>query len=428
MRRAIVLVGVLLLLPAWVAAQQPDPAEKTREERLAALEERMRTLEAELRELKAARAPMGPGQAVAAKLLLASTPAPDALADPASGPAQTQGGTSAQLPVYGGATGASKALNPDISVIGNFWGAIGRNTVRPVPALEFHEAEIAFQAIVDPFARADFFLSLGREGVELEEGYLTFSSLPAGFVARVGKMRAAFGKANAMHNDALSWIDRPLMAENLVAGEDGINDAGLSVTRILPAPKGLFLEGTAQVFRGDSGDVFTASRRQDVSYVGHLRGYKDLTESTNVDLGFSYARGHNDVGNSFITQLYGMDATLRWKPLRRAIYHNLVARTELVWSRREQLPALQRAFGFYASVDFRVNRRWTVGGRYDRSGRARQADLTDSGFSALLTYWPSEFSQVRAQYRFARYAEGRDANELRFQFLFVLGAHGAHPF
>ncbi|MGB7621526.1 MAG: TonB-dependent receptor, partial [Terriglobia bacterium] len=66
--------------------------------------------------------------------------------------------------------------------------------------------------------------------------------------------------------------------------------------------------------------------------------------------------------------------------------------------------------------------------RYDRSGRANNANLIDSGFSTILTYWPSEFSQIRGQYRFAHYAEGRDGNELRFQLQFSLGAHGAHPF
>ena len=103
-------------------------------------------------------------------------------------------------------------------------------------------------------------------------------------------------------------------------------------------------------------------------------------------------------------------------------------RSEFVWSHRDELAAMQRAFGFYTSAEYRVNRRWTVGGRYDRSDRDRAANLTDSGFSALVTYWPSEFSQIRGQYRFARYAEGRDGNELRFQILFSMGAHGAHPF
>ncbi len=452
MNRVAVLASMLFLLPGVLAAQQPEQAQQqlppadTKDDRLKALEERVRVLEAEITTLKAtccAAAAAAPGAPPPA----APAPAPEAGPPAAPAPQLAQvpvavPGGPAQLPVYGGASAAAKALNPDISVIGDFLGTVGRDRVRtagfaspmvPVRPLELHESEVAFQAIIDPYARGDFFFSFGESGVNVEEGYLTFTALPGGFVAKVGKMRAAFGKVNTIHNHALEWTDRPMVTDNLVNGEDGISDAGLSVTRILPAPKGVFLEATGQVYRGDSGDLFVASKRQDVSYVAHLRGYKDLSESTNVDLGFSYARGHNDAGSAFHTQLYGIDATLRWKPLRRAIYHSFLARTELVWSHRDQLsstvlPETQRAVGFYTSGEYRLNRRWTVGGRYDRTGRPRQADLTDRGFSALLTYWPSEFSQIRGQYRFARYAEGLDANELRFQFLFVMGAHGAHPF
>src|SRR5678810_809572 len=113
--------------------------------------------------------------------------------------------------------------------------------------------------------RDSFFISFGEEGVELEEGFVTFPTLPGGLLVKVGKQRAAFGKVNTLHNHVLPWTDRPLVSENLVNGEDGISDAGLSISRILPAPKGLFLEGTAQIFRGDSDDVFHAYKRSDVS-------------------------------------------------------------------------------------------------------------------------------------------------------------------
>ena len=56
------------------------------------------------------------------------------------------------------------------------------------------------------------------------------------------------------------------------------------------------------------------------------------------------------------------------------------------------------------------------------------ASLHDTGQSLTLTYWPSEFSQVRGQFRRTRYAEGVTANEFLFQFQFSIGAHGAHPF
>ena len=112
---------------------------------------------------------------------------------------------------------------------------------------------------------------------------------------KVGKQQAAFGKINTLHSHVLPWIDRPLVMDNLVGGEEGFADAGLSVARLIPNPW-VFLEATGQVYRGDSGDLFQSSKRGDVSYVGHLRGYGDLNESSNIDLGLSYARGHNGSG------------------------------------------------------------------------------------------------------------------------------------
>jgi hypothetical protein len=441
-----------MLLTVPLCAQQtnaPDAnAQNTAalEQRIRDLEDRVIALEGKLRTISAA-----PGQAAAnapapapasAQPSPPQAPAPVATVPAQPSPNEAQTGAAAanigQLPVYGGASAASKALNPDISVIGDFIGAAGGNTppplatLQPFPSLEMHESEIGMQAIIDPYARGDFFFSFGEEGVNLEEGYITFTALPAGFVAKVGKMRSAFGKVNVMHNHVLPWVDRPLVTTNLVGGEDGIDDAGFSLERILPAPKGIFLEATGQVFRGDSDDVFQHVTRSDVSTVEHLRAYRDITESTNLDLGFSYARGHNNgsppLPGDFITQLYGVDATLRWKPLRRSIYHSFVGRSELIWSRREQLPTEQRAFGFYTSGDYQFARRWFTGARFDWSDRSRFANLTDKGFAATLTYWPSEFSQVRGEYRFTHYAENRDSNELLMQFIFSLGAHGAHPF
>jgi hypothetical protein len=344
------------------------------------------------------------------------------------------GGPTGQLPLYGAGAAASKVFNPDIAVIGDFLGAAGRNTVNPSPALEMHESEAAFQAVVDPYARADFFISFGEEGVELEEGYLTFPAIPGGLLVKVGKQRAAFGKVNTLHNHLLPWTDRPLAINNLVGGEEGIGDAGISVARLIPNPW-MFLEATGQVYRGDSGDLFQSSKRGDLAYVGHLRGYQDITENTNIDLGGSYSRGHNASGvtggidlGRFVTDLWGVDATVRWRPLQRSIYHSFVGRTELIWSRREQPLGTQRAFGYYASGDYQFARRWFAGARYDHAEHADDGSLRDRGGAFVLTYWPSEFSQIRGQYRRTRYAEGVVANEALFQFLFSIGAHGAHVF
>ena len=456
-RMLIAVVTILFSTPLFAqqsstsAAQASTQDTAALEQRIKDLEERLIALEGQVRMLKSGQAQPAAApqpQPAGAQPAETAAQAPPQIAAPAPtpAPAETQAGiatTGGQLPIYGGASAASKALNPDISVIGDFVGAAGGNsapssaTLQPFPSLQMHESEVGFQAIIDPYARGDFFISFGEEGVNLEEGYITFTALPAGVVAKVGKMRSVFGKVNLMHNHVLPWIDRPIVNTNLVGGEDGIDDAGVSIERILPAPKGIFLEATGQVFRGDSADVFKASQKSDVSTVAHLRGYKDITESTNLDIGLSYARGHNDAGTNsvtplsstdFLTQLYGVDATLRWKPLRRSIYHSFVGRSEFIWSQRQQPLREQRAFGFYTSADYQLKRRWFLGGRYDWSDRSRFADVTDKGGSVVLTYWPSEFSQIRGQYRFTNYAENIKANELLMQVIFSLGAHGAHPF
>jgi len=365
-----------------------------------------------------------------------ATPQPPATPPAAEVPAGAAGagGPTGTLPVYGASAGSSKIFNPDIAVIGDFLGAGGHNSVNPQPALEMHESEASFQAVVDPYARADFFFSFGEEGVGLEEGYATLTALPGGLLTKIGKMRAAFGKVNTMHNHVLPWTDRPLVTVNLVGGEDGIDDAGVSVARLIPNPW-LFLEATGQVYRGDSDELFHSSKPSDLAYVGHLRAYYDITENTNIDFGVSAAHGHNfagivdggDIGR-FTTTLYGIDATLKWKPLSRSIYHSFTGRTEWIWSRHEQFDGTQKPWGMYLSGDYQFARRWFAGARLDRSGRAFDASLVDTGGSFVVTYWPSEFSQVRGQYRRINYALGPAADQWLFQFQFSIGAHGAHPF
>jgi hypothetical protein len=147
--------------------------------------------------------------------------------------------------------------------------------------------------------------------------------------------------------------------------------------------------------------------------------------------------------------------------LQKSIYHGFTARTELIWARTVtatqlfdptlRIPGqniIRTPFGMYASADYQLGRRWFAGARFDRSQRVCglptepptvdncvapgfqpfRTLLRDNGGSELVTYWPSEFSQIRGQLRRTHYGEGPWANEFVFQFLFSMGAHGAHPF
>jgi hypothetical protein len=395
--------------PADEIARLRESLEALRQEygsRIAALEGRLAALEKEQ-----GTAPSAPAEPVPP--LPAEPPAPAPTAD--------SGTTAAAAPVA-----SSKVFNPDIAVIGNFVGAAGPTPGGGEPSLSLQESEFSFQAVVDPYARADFFLTFGPEEVGVEEGYLSFTALPGGFLGKVGKMRQAFGRVNTEHPHTLPYADLPLISRNLLGGE-ALSDSGLSLAKLLPVP-GFFLEATGQVYQGSS-NVFQAPTRGDLQYAGRVRAYRDLSESTNVDLGGSIAYGHNGVTAESKTRLLGADLTLRYRPLRRSIYTSVFARGEAVWSRRED-PAggTVNAFGAYGYLGYQFARRWTAGVRLDTADRADVAGQRDKGGSFILTYRPSEFSLVRAQYRRTTLAEESPANELLFQFLFTIGAHGAHPF
>ena len=334
------------------------------------------------------------------------------------------------------AAAASKAFNPDISVIGNFLGIAGNNPNSEEPSLSLTEAEVAFQAVVDAYARADFFFAASEDGVEVEEGYITFTALPAHLLLKVGKLRAQFGKTNTLHTHAMPTADRPLVTNNLVGGEEGISDAGFSLSHLLQVPA-LFVELTGEVFRGDS-EVFQTTKRSDLNYVGRVRAYRDLSEATNIDVGVSYTQGRSTIEDESLDELFdesfgkrltAIDVTFRYRPLRRAIYRRLNLRTELIWGRQDlPLDSHASSFGFYGLGEYQFARRWYIGARGDRSGRIHDGDLVDTGGSVFLTFWPTEFSQIRGQVRRINYAEGTSGNEFLFQLNFSIGAHGAHVF
>ena len=439
----ILTAGLLLvlcaLMPATVRAQTPDPAappaggggdvETLRRE----LDTLKREYDARLAELERRLAAIGAGAEPSAGPSPATPASPPPPPSPSPPPSPEPAAAAsvpppASLPAEPGPqpVPSGKVFNPDMAVIGNLLGAAGTNAVESSPALQLEEAEASFQAVVDPYARGDFFIAVGPEGAELEEGFITFTSLPGGLLVKAGKLRGQFGKVNAMHTHALAWTDRPLVTRNLVGGEEGISDAAVSVSKLIPNPL-LFLELTGEVMGGRS-DVFAGSERSHVSYIGRLRAYRDLTEGTNIDLGTSFAFGHTDVEPDATRRLFGVDATVRYRPLRRSIYRRFLARTELIWNQDRLQSAEPTVFGMYASGEYQFARRWFAGGRYDYSQRPLDSSLADKGGAATLTFWPSEFSQVRGQYRRTNYAEGVRANEFLFQFLFSIGAHGAHVF
>ncbi|HSQ60442.1 MAG TPA: hypothetical protein VLT84_08420 [Acidobacteriota bacterium] len=349
----------------------------------------------------------------------------------------------AQSPGTGSALpSGSNLLNPALSVIGWFQAEAGdQNNAEGSSAFSFREAEVAFQANVDPYSRADFYIAVSpEEGVDLEEGTITFLALPAGLTAKLGKFRGNFGKFNRTHPPETAFADRPLAAERFF-GEEGLAAAGASASWLVPGLP-FYANVDAEITNtpeAEEGPVaFAPYRGKDLLYLGRLSTFFDLSEAANLAIGGSWADGANGFAqaDSNVTpsalraSVAGADVTFRWKNPRRAIYRSLIAQVE--WMQRtaetDGGPDVVRRGG-YAWTDFQFSRRWHVGGRYDWSDTLDGPEEEPAtGWLGFLTFNPSEFASLSAQVRRLSLEGGPDESQYFLKTTFNIGPHGQHPF
>ena len=420
-RRLMLLFAAVMSMPIY--AQQPTVEQ---------LEKRLDELTAQITQIREELARMKGAEPAPAQDLTQIEVAPAPAVQPTATPAPASSLADVETVSNVSNPAASKVFNPDISVVGNFLGKAGRDN--PIefgpddkrPPMQLKEAELAFEAFVDPYAKAKFFLGVGPEGVEIEEAYANFITLPYDLTSKVGKMKSTFGKANTWHTHIRPWVDQPLVVHNFF-GDEGLNDSGISVSKSINNPFNAFIEATGEVFSGDSEGVFERRSHNDLFYNAHLKVFRDITENSNVELGTSLARG-TPVGTDGHSTFGGLDFTYRWKPLARGKYRGVIARVEAITNDRSGLD--RNLKGAYGSVDVQIARRWFAGARLDAADRLSDSQrVTDRGTSLVLTFWPSEFSQLRTQLRRTSYGDiGRAVNEILFQLQFAIGAHGAHTF
>ena len=192
----------------------------------------------------------------AAGALSQESPPPEPTPTPAPEPPPATPAPSA--PSGGGAVNPT-FFNPSIAVIGNFLANVGHNPVQPSPAFQVEESEISLQAVVDPYARADVFLSFTNDGVEVEEGYVTFLTLPWQLQAKAGKFLVQFGKINELHLHVLPWVDEPLPMQDILLQSqfETWGAEGISVSKLIELPGDTYSEAFFQVL--DNSTAATSS-------------------------------------------------------------------------------------------------------------------------------------------------------------------------
>ncbi|HEX4573802.1 MAG TPA: hypothetical protein VH158_01630 [Gemmatimonadales bacterium] len=402
-------LAALVALPAAGRAQQPT------QRQLDSLAVQVRALKAELESLRAAVAHAATGAPAArADTSLAALRAAAAAAagtDTARLKADTL-----QPTRFIGRERNQAQLNPEISATGDV-RAYGQTPGVQRNNFDAREFELGFQSALDPYSNTKIFISLENGAVSVEEGYAYWTGLPGHLRFDIGKFRQQFGELNRWHLHALPETEYPLALRTYL-GDDGLAGTGISLYR---AFGGLGThELTAQVTRSASDvELFGGSARP--TYLVRLLNFWQLTSSTYLQIGGTGLYGTNP-DSALRTKVGGLDFRLTWRPPAQALYRNWTLRGEVYGLRKEVSAAGQTHLGWYVGTTYKLDQRWILGARYDYVEQPVGGRIARQVIPSL-TWWESEWVELRAQYTWAKLTGLSAAGQLAIQAVWAIGPH-----
>lgn len=309
-------------------------------------------------------------------------------------------------------------LNPEISATGILLG----NTGSARDEFDAQEFELDLQSSLDPFSRVRMTLAFSDEGVDVEEGYVLYNSLPGGLQLKAGKFRQRFGPLNQQHLHALPQSDYPL-AYQLYFGDEGLAQTGVGLDWLLPKPWASANELVFEVTDGENERAFAGESFEDFSFLARLKNFWDLSSAAYLEWGLSGISGKTAQGGD--SRVWGTDLTVHWQPPTRAKYRELTWRTELLRSERDDPGGIRReADGLYTYLEGLVAQNLYVGARFDLVEDPLNPDRELRAIAPYLTWWQSEFVRLRAEYSYVEENPGGH-NDDRFtlQLTWAAGPH-----
>jgi len=353
------------------------------------------------------------------------------------------------------APSSPSALNPAITVVGNFLGradsrkVFNADGIRIDNKMSLREAELDMRAAIDPYADGVFVASIesespGSYAASVEEAYVTIKKLPfqdrppLGLQWKVGRFRPAFGANNILHTHDLPQSFRPLPVQEFL-GEEGFIQSGISASFYIPTPWDAqsSLDASVQVLTG--GEIAIAAPGENrTSYLGHLRWYRAFGAAHSLQAGWSsYVQPSGSRRGT--TGLHGVDLMYRWKPLRQGEWKSLVFSGEFMFARRPAVvetsaaggeTAYGRPAGFTAFGQWQFNRRIYAGLRWDQTGVLDRPSWKRRSLTPYVSYYFSEFLRFRINYeqRWSRMLEEDGRRSIFAELNLVFGSHPPEPF
>ena len=439
-----------------------------------AYEKRIQLLEKRLSE---AEAKAGNAESAAAKAESTATMAEQNAAKAEAGTASlasARGGENAFNPAISlilQGTYANTSQNPNTYQITGFvppGGGVGP----PKRSFGLGETELTIASNIDPYFRGVAIASLAPDGgVSMEEAYFQTLALSRGFTLKGGRFFSGIGYLNEQHQHAWDFQDAPLVYKAFLANQ--LKQNGLQLKWV--APTDLFMEVGAEA---SAGDQFPGSDRNKNGIGGsavfaNLGG--DIGASTAWRAGVSYlqmspnGRSYQDVDstgnattNAFTgtAKMWGVNGVLKWAPNGNTTYNNFKLQGEYFRLRQNgtlnyssaAFPSVTSYFqtdqpGWYVQGAWQFYPRWRVGYRYDALSYSTLSNgIVNNGLgptaadfpvlashrptrSTLMFDWsPTEFSRIRLQLASDKSRRGLTDNQVFVQYIYSLGAHGAHKF
>ncbi len=332
------------------------------------------------------------------------------------------------------------------------------------------ESEVTLSASIDPYFTGALTVAFTSDNeIEVEEAWFRTLALSAGFSIKGGQFFSGFGYLNEVHAHAWDFVDQPLVYQALFGGQ--MAQVGLQAKWLAPTDfflefgaetgNGEFFPGTRLERNGPNGATLYVHVGSDLGDAVTWRGGVSWVDLEAEDRSFvdTNAAGESVTsafsGNS---QTWVVDAELKWTaqgdPSRRylKLQGEYMYRTEDGNLSYTALgPTLDGSYrshpsGWYVQGVYRFLPRWRFGARYDsldsgqpRIGLIQEGLATWSDFPLLVPATPSrttlmldlslsEFSRLRTQFAWDQAAPGPTDDQFFLQYIYALGAHGAHKF
>jgi len=330
------------------------------------------------------------------------------------------------------------------------------------------ESEITISANVDHLFYAQATFALEDGGIEVEEAYALTPALGHGLTLKFGRFFSGIGYENQLHPHARDFLD-PALPQNVLLGGNFAMDA-LQASWIAPLPilvevggeigmpAEFPFEDTDSNKNGITGGTLFARVGGDIglshSYrVGgwYMRAENRIEDASILDLDERFDTGTSTLSDGH-TKMWGLNLVYKWAPDGNPQYRNFKFVAE--WYQRQFDGELTtdlggapdsgsfeaKQSGWYVQGVFQFLPQWRAGLRYDQldegsydlaanlDGLLEPADFTPRRWSAMLDWNPSEYSRIRLQYTQDKTQDGLTDDQIFLQYIFSLGAHGAHRF